>query len=178
LPVLTCLLVSPYRMDRHFDSLPRLQSWDSPKGRSRLRVSSALVISRELRSLVARGTFGPARLRKTRSVFRTTSTGRIPLHGRVCSRRVPPFAPDPWAGTRRSGSPALLPGWRGREAPVGAEAPAPQPGNAVTHQYGRAGLNGSGQHSRPVTERWPALPCRLHLTAKAVGFRLVVAVIT
>ena len=193
-------------MGRHFDSLPRLQLWDSPKGRSRLRVSSALryAFGRGVqrwppdddrgsafqrvqpgqtglptrtrrawfeRALLSRHIEGTESPRSSRDEHPSSTVG-------YAVDRVPPFASDPWAGTWRSGSPALLPGWRGRETPVGAEDPVPQPGNAVTHQYGRAGLNGSGQHSQPATERWPALPCRFRPTAKAVGFRLVTIVIT
>ena len=42
----------------------------------------------------------------------------------------------------------------GREASVGVQDPVPQPGNAVTTRYGRAGVNDPGHNSRPATERW------------------------
>ena len=94
---------------------------------------------------------------RTRRAFRRNG---IPLHSSAAGYSacwVPPFASDPWAGTWRSGSPALLPRGESPRSGGAVEDRVRQRGNAVTHRYGKAKVNDSGQNSQPPIARWGAL---------------------
>ena len=135
---------------RFLDLLPRLKPWDSPKGSSRLRVSSARKYA--FGWGVQRWPLGydPER------AFQRVQPGQtgLPTRTRRALRREYRFPPRSGIQptgyhhsrpARRPGRGGLVlrlcyPAGCGREASVGVEDPVPQPGNAVTMQYGRKKL--------------------------------------
>ena len=141
---------------------------DSPKGSSRLRVSSALKYAfawgvqrwppnydrgSALQRIQPGQTGLPTRTR------RALQQDGIPLRPSAAGYSacwVPPFASDPWAGTWRSGVPALLPRGESERSSGAVEDRVRQRGNAVNHRHGRAEVNGSGQNSQPAIARWVA----------------------
>ena len=126
----------------------------------------------QVRFLVGRSTVA-SQLRPRECVPAHTARSSRPSHSdapSVSTRRIPLVAPRQGiqpAGYRHS-RPTRGPGRGGvvlrlsypagceREAFVGVEDPVPQPGNTVTHQYGRAKRNVSVQNSRQATGRWVA----------------------
>ena len=114
------------------------------------RERCSLVIPRERSSLVARGTGGPAHSRKTLRVFRTTSTGRIPL---VLPRSG--IQPTGHHGWRRPSRYAVdwfaricYPVGYGRKASLPAKLECPGGGTPVRHSMRGSGMKVSNSSPR------------------------------
>jgi len=150
------------------DLLPPLQGWNSPKGSSRLRVSSALKYAFAWGVQRSPSGYDPGRALQR---VQPGQTGLLTRTRRALRRPEYQFRP-PRSGiqptgyhhsrpTRRPGRGGMVlrlsypAGWGG-EASVGVEDPVPQPGNAVILQYEKAKIKHSGQNTRPATELWPA----------------------
>jgi len=145
------------------DILPALKGEDSPKGSSRLRVSSVVKYAfashvSGCRPIVTEGVRYSA-CSRVKAAFRPGHAGRFhgtntvrPSTAGYSARTVPPFASDPWAGTWRSGSestPDLLPREKSRRSRGAVKDGVSRRGNSGTAVYGGCHNQAYGAYPRP-----------------------------